>query len=419
MPVYTKTQVASILDSMDQKQNTPKLTKDKLDKTLERTTASHSVEILRSTSMSAKSSPVHHGRHAADVSRSPAPLGISGYNFKGNAIDQIMAKNEQRAEDQNQPNDSERLPGTPEAARPLVRSSSMPEPAALGIEALPVLNRSSSSEEPGAAIKAALGSRVFASFQRTSLASVLLKVKTTVDEQINTVHDVNDGDANTSSHKIPQWEEKTQSVEFLVDAKDSVEDRATFEIERQSNLRQLRLKSMCYESESAETREALDRISATDKKNSTSRRIQKLWKFNHIAEVQVRPYSGLRKNADAARRPSSAINLNSNLENDPLLTTPRSNPSVITRSVSRSGNATDSEKTRVPGVVAKMRERSSMGPGGFWRAGLRSASTEAIERKMPECVASIPEIRKAALFCNVCLSLGGKDALGRCKYCRA
>ncbi len=130
--------------------------------------------------------------------------------------------------------------------------------------------------------------------------------KTTVGEQIDTVHDVNDGDARMSSHKIPAWEEKTQSV----DAEDSVEDRATFETERQSNLRQLRLKSMCYEFELAESREALDRVSATDKKNSTARRIQKIWKFDHIAEVQVRPYSGLRKNADAARRPSSSIDLN-------------------------------------------------------------------------------------------------------------
>ncbi len=419
MPVCSKSELASILENMNQKQNSWKLKKTTSIKTPERTAAANSLEAL--ASISASSSPVNQAKHTK-VQRSPAPSGIFGYNFKGSKIDQMMTKKEKhKAEDQKQCDESTQPPVTPQATHVLVRSSSLPETAVVNDDALPKLNRSSSNESPGAAIKAALGSGLFASFRRASLAGVLEKVKTHMGEQnmTETMRCEIGEFEQTPSTKVLAFEELAQ----FNDGEERFKDRATFEIENQSNLRRLRLKSMCQEFESEETRYALDKVSAADKNHSTSRRIQKVWRFDQIAEPPVRPYSGLKKNADAARRPSSAINLNCEMGSR-VQVTPRLNQSASYQS-SGSITATDQEKTQIPGVVDKMRnenrmkERSSMGPGGFWRAGLNSASNEAFNRKMPDFVASIAEIKNSSFMCDVCQSLRSKDALGRCKYCGA
>jgi hypothetical protein len=416
MPVYSKFEVDTILGNMNHKKIEQKLKTEKLDKTPERTAAMKASERLRATSIQANSSP------ASQVQRSTAPSGIFGYNFKGKSIDQMITKNEKRLQDQMKRDGLDKMPETPEAPRVLVRSSSVPEPSVIIEDVLPKLIRSKSNESPGAAIKAALGSDLFASFRRANLAGVLDKVKTHLGEHniVEAINKADDEDNPTSFDIVSSFEDRMRSNE--ADELERVKDPATFAIEHQSHLRRLRLKSMCQEYESEETRQALDRVSAADKTHSTNQRIQKVWRFDQIAEVPIRPYSGLRKNADAARRPSSAINFKLG---NVVQTTPRLNQSAFNRSLSATAEASGQEKSQIPRVLDKVtnenkaRERSSMGPGGFWREGLHSASIEAIHRKMPEFIASIAEIKNSSSNCDVCMSLCCKDAHGRCKYCGA
>jgi hypothetical protein len=415
MPVYSKSEVATILNNLKQEHIVLKL---KMEKSVETPdTAAHvkSSKTLKATSVSACSSPASPIQHMK-MRKSNVPSGIVGFNFKGHVIDQMTIKNEKVTKDQMNCADTGPLPGTPEAPpRVLVRSSSSPETVTSNDEALPQLNQSSIKDVPGAAIKAALGSGLFASFRRASLAGVLEKVRTHMGEQIAAEknYDAEDEGKHKPLNTVLSFEEKLQ----FDDADESVKDPATFAIEHQSNLRKLRLKSMCQDFESDETRQALDRISAADKQNSSSQRIQKVWRFDQIAEVPVRSYTGLKKNADVARRPSSAIGLPRNFGSS--MPTPRLDLSASEKSIRGSVEAPGQEKTRISGGLEKVRQRSSMGPGGFWREGLHSASTEALHRKMPYLVASITAIKNSKFTCNVCHCACSQDALGRCAYCGA
>jgi hypothetical protein len=421
MPVLSKKQLDGVLTKMEQQQYTIARTPNRLLKTPDRKVESRSPNSMRTSSIATTPSSVELSKLNLDA-RGPAFLGISGYNFKSEdsspsqkLIGEVNTNN----------NESEQLPGTPIA---LIRSSSLPSTGVSSAESLPTLNRSNSNVESGAAIKAALGSHMFASFRRASLASVLEKVKTTVEEQ----HDgsPNDKTSEIKENGLFECHEHENMLENTTTTSQgralwaleervspNCEAKVTLEGKHQIKERKIRLQSMCYDFESAEMRKALDQVAETDSRtNAPAKQIQKVWKFDQIAEIPARPYSGLKKNAGAGRR-IGAVTPQTNFERIEF----EANPSGTPRSMSSSFQDCTHDKTRVvdKSKENKIRERPIMGPGGFWRASLHSASTEAIQRKMPDFVANIAEVRKQLLLCHVCQSFNSKDVHGRCKSCGA
>jgi hypothetical protein len=422
MPVLSKSEVDGILKNMEQNRTASTPTAKQFQKIPDRTATLRSPEISLQKSLPATPT-------SAQLNK-PALFGISGHKFRSDEFNYVgtasAKKNE--AESPIQHNESEGLPGTPVLGpAALVRSSSLPSPTVSNDEVRPNLNRSNSIGNSGAAIKAALGSDMFASFRRTSLASVLEKVKTTVGEQLEeSSHDrtifeiVENGPStfhkqeNVFDSASPIFNRHDQSAVRERITQDC-EDQETFEAGNHSSLRRIRLQSMCYEVESAEMKMALDRVAQTDSRSkSSSRKIQKVWKFDPIAEIPVRPYSGLKKNADAAKKMNSAITLNSNLDIFDF----KSNACGTPRSLSSSLQAIAQEKTRVEDKTkeSKTRDRCIMGPGGFWRTSVHSASAEAIQRKMNGTVANFAQVGK---ICHVCQLVRSKDLRGRCKNCGA
>jgi hypothetical protein len=424
MPVLSKKQVDGVLTKMEQEQHTIARTPLRLLKTPDRKVQSRSPNSMRTSPMATTPSPAELGKLNLDT-RGPAFLGISGYNFKSDDYLGTLPSQKLISEVNTNNNESEQLPGTPVA---LIRSSSLPSTGVSSAESLPTLNRSNSNVESGAAIKAALGSHMFASFRRASLASVLEKVKTTVEEQ----HDGSPND-KTSEIKENGLFECHEHANILENTTTMSQGRALWAMEervspnceakvilegkRQHIERKIRLQSMCYEIESAEMRKALDQVAEIDSRtNAPAKQIQKVWKFDQIAEIPVRPYSGLKKNAGTGRR-FSAVTPQTNFERIEF----EANPTGTPRSIISSFQDCAHDKPRVvdKSKENRVRERPVMGPGGFWRASLHSASTEAIQRKMPDFVANIVEVRKQTLLCHVCQSFNSKDVHGRCKSCGA
>jgi hypothetical protein len=425
MPVLSKIQLDGVLTKIEQQQHTIARTPNRLLKTPDRKVESRSPNSMRTSSVATTPSSVELSKLNLDA-RSPAFLGISGFNFKSEEYLGTSPSQKLIGEVNASNYESEQLPGTPVA---LMRSSSLPSTGVSSAESQPTLNRSNSNVESGAAIKAALGSHMFASFRRASLASVLEKVKTTVEEQ-------QDGSPNDKTSEIKENGifECHEHENMLENTTTTPEGRALWALEErvvpnseakvalegkhEISERKIRLQSMCYEFESAEMREALDQVAETGSRtNASARKIQKVWKFDQIAEIPARPYSGLKKNAGAGRRLGSAVSLQTNFERIEL----EANPNGTPRSMSSSFQDCARDKTRIldKSKENKIRERPVMGPGGFWRASLHSASTEAIQRKMPDFVANIAEVRQQILICDVCQSLSSKDVHGRCKRCGA
>jgi hypothetical protein len=440
MPILPNSEVVARTAKLDQNQNpashvTPTKTSVK---TPDRTTTSKSPKQLHRLTIAGAPSAAYLERTDLMAPES-ASFGILGFQLHGNVanvttghLEAAMLKHENSTHDQTENRllpDKALLSETPVA---LGRSLSMPSPEVSNSVELPKLNRSNSNGEPGAAIKAALGSSLFSTFRKTSFTSVLEKIKTAVDEQMDVTNDTKFnfaqriqsavvGNIQIAAQEPANWEigrgcsDTTQSSGPDVHPKD---------IESESNLTtatisyQKQRKDSEFLEESAEMMEAWSRMA---KERTPTKSIQKIWNFEPIPEPPVRPYSGLKRNADAARRPSSASSFNFSLEDvefinrTPTLTgTPRLQDG--------SGKIHHEQLHQVVDVMRsqnKRRERTSNGPGGFWRTGVHSASADVIQRKMSSFVANIPEVREQSLTCDVCFSYRSKDANGRCKKCAA
>ena len=427
MPVCSKSEVAAVIEKIDQSRNplTPTIKSSEM---TGRKTTSKSPKSLCATSVLSPSTSPAQVRKLHLEPKEPSSLGISGYNFKSNPdfVGALITKIGKDEEIQNRLSDeSQQSCGTPVA---LMRSASLPSPVDSNAVVLPNLNRSNSTGNNGAAIRAALGSGLFASFRKTSLANVLEKVKAAVGEHIDSSPDEknvemtkNDGFVADElsfikQTTLPGYAQPSADEMFKIESKDS----ANIETERQSNHRNSLTKPMSCELELADTTPSW-KWNRFQEQESTSRKIQKNWKFDAIEEVTARPYSGLKKNSSNARRPGSAIDVKTNTETFGCKIM-ESNPSATPRSIKESSETIVGENTRAIEKLrqeSRMKERSSMGPGGFWRSGLHSASREAIQRKLPKFVANIDEVKKQLLICSVCLSWRSKDARGVCKNCGA
>lgn len=424
MPVCSKSEVAAVIEKIDQSRNplTPKIKSSEM---TGRKATSKSPKSLWATSVLSQSTSPAQVRKLLLEPKEPSSLGISGFNFKSNpdTVGAIITKIGKDEEIQNRRDESQQSCGTPVV---LKRSASMPSPVDSNAEVLPDLHRSSSTGNNGAAIRAALGSGLFASFRKTTLANVLEKVKAAVGEHIDSSPDEKKFEMTKSDRFVADELSFTKQITSPGCAQPSADeiveieskDRANIETERQSNHRNSPTKPMSCELELADATPSWNRFQETE---STSRKIQKNWKFDSIAEVTARPYSGLKKNASAARRPGSAIGVKTDAETFGYKTL-ESNPSATPRSIKESSETIWGENTRTIEKLRqenKMKEISPMGPGGFWRSGLHSASREAIQRKLPNFVANIAEVKKQTLTCSVCQSWRSKDARGVCKNCGA
>jgi hypothetical protein len=345
------------------------------------------------------------------------PFGISGRNFKpipAHHLRTAIAKSSKAAEDQ------EKLKCSNETKQ--IHKVAGSESLLSSDEA--ILNRSSSGGA-GAAIKAALGSGLFASFRRASLASVLQKVKATVDEQVD-----------ASAELIFKSNEDDKLIlEELFDAKPNFnhkdealnevpsKDRVLFEIEQRSHPGIQNSESRCCDSKNAKFDWNQD-IEIRPEGKSSSRRIQKSWNFECIRQATVQSPSGLKTKTDSERRPNSAAIPNASLLDYTKFDFSGSNPNVTPRQTQGLGAKriqNRSDKCRVEDLMMvenKTRQpRASMGPGGFWRVGLHSASSEVIQRKMSDFVANIPEMKQQISKCGLCLTVGKKGKSGCCEKC--
>jgi hypothetical protein len=440
MPGIPKSEVVAIVAKWDQKQNpvraSPPVTPTKKSlKTPDRTKASMSPTRMRTPSKSFSPSASNLGKFDV-MPQEPAPFGISGYKLHGNVeighLEAAMLKNEKAQHNQKESEDRATLPETPAA---LGRSQSMPSPDVSNPVDLPKLNRSSSNGEPGAAIKAALGSSLFTTFRRTSLSTVLEKVKTAVDEQADVSNEAKlkfkENIQLVVEDKIKMAAEEQTTFEISHDFSDATQSSGSGahskvgasksnETAQSINFQDQNRDSVFYE-ESAEMKEAWDRVADAESRAKTpTKSIQTLWNFEPIPAPLVRPHSSLKKNADAAKRPSSAHSFNFSWE-DVEFNDRTPNQSGTPRSMDKSGKMYH-ENSQVVNAIRNentTREQISMGPGGFWRTGLHSASAAVIQRKMSSFVANLAEVREQRFTCDVCFSYRSKDAHGRCKKCGA